>query len=214
VHVLGEFRLDRDGAPLELGPKPPTRSLEIVRGLALSKNHVCSLQQLSDWLWPDADGDQAKGACAQALHRLSRLLGRTDLVGLRGGKLRLDPEKVWVDLDEWQIRLDRVLVNDADATMTDAEMRTMVWEFPGPAASGDPPAPWAGGVEERLRSRFIEVALRLGRRFEADGNLAQARETYLRALEAYPSSERCREALRRVAAGPERLRTGLASRRW
>jgi hypothetical protein len=96
--------------------------------------------------------------------------------------------------------------------MTDAEMRAAVWEFPGPAALGDPPAPWAGGAEERLRSRFIEVALRLGRRFEAEGDLAQARETYLRALEAYPSSERCGEALRRVPAGPERVRMGFASR--
>jgi DNA-binding SARP family transcriptional activator len=212
VHVLGQFRIDRDGAPLELGLKPPTRSLEIVRGLALSKNHVCSLQQLNDWLWPDADEDQAKAACDLALHRLRRLLGRTDVLVQRGGKLRLDPEKVWVDLDEWQTRLERVLISDAAATMTDAEMRAAVWEFPGPAALGDPPAPWAGGAEERLRSRFIEVALRLGRRFEAEGDLAQARETYLRALEAYPSSERCGEALRRVPAGPERVRMGFASR--
>jgi DNA-binding SARP family transcriptional activator len=201
LHVLGEFHLDRDGALLELGPKPPTRSLEILRGLALSKNHVCSLQQLYDWLWPDAEGDQAKAACEQALHRLRRLLGRADFLVQRGGKLRLDPEKVWVDLDEWQARLERVLENDPNATTTGAAMRAAVWEFPGPAALGDPPPAWAAVAEERLRSRFIEVAMRLGNRFEADGNVAQARETYLRALEAYATSERCAEALRRLPMG-------------
>jgi DNA-binding SARP family transcriptional activator len=212
LHVLGEFHLNRDGALLELGPKPPTRSLEILRGLALSKNHVCSLQQLYDWLWPDAEGDQAKAACEQALHRLRRLLGRADCLVQRGGRLRLDPEKVWVDLDEWQARLERVLTSDLDATTTDAAMRAAVWEFPGPAALGDPPAAWAAVAEERLRGRFIEVAMRLGSRFEADGNLAQARETYLRALEAYPTSERCAEALRRVPGGPELVRKGFVSR--
>jgi DNA-binding SARP family transcriptional activator len=214
VHVLGEFRLDRDGAPLRLGPKPPTRSLEIVRGLALSKNHVCSLQQVYDWLWPDAEGDQAKAACEQALHRLRRLLGRADCLVQRGGKLRLDPGKVWVDLDHWHARLERALERDPPTQPTLAEMRATVWEFPGPVVPGDPPAPWAHVAEERLRARFIDVAMRLGSRFEADDDPAQARETYLRALEAYPTSERCDEALRRLPGGSERVRKGFVSRGW
>ncbi len=92
-------------------------------------------------------------------------------------------------------------------------MRTAVWEFPGPAAVGDLPAPWAGIAGERLRGRFIDVAMRLGSRFEADDEPSQARETYVRALDAYPTSERCREALRRVAGAPEQVRKGFVSRR-
>jgi len=212
VHVLGEFRLDLDGAPLQVGPKPPTRSLEILRGLALSKNHECSLQQLYDWLWPDAEGDHAKAACEQALHRLRRLLGRADLLVQRGGKLRLDAEKVWVDLDDWHARLEHAFEGDPHAATTVAEMRTSVWEFPGPVSLGDPPAPWASLAGERLRSRFIDVAMRLGSCFEADDDSVQARETYLRALEAYPRCERCQEALRRVTGAAERVRKGFVSR--
>jgi hypothetical protein len=97
VHVRDGFALDRDGVPIDLGPKPPVRSLDIVRALAAAKDHSCSLQQLYDRLWPDADGDKAKAACEQALHRLRRLLGRADLVVQREGKLRFAPDKVWVD---------------------------------------------------------------------------------------------------------------------
>lgn len=201
VHVLGGFSLELDGARVGLGPKPPTRSLDIVRVLAVAKNHTCPSQQLYDWLWPDADGDQAKAACEQALHRLRRLLGRADLVVQREGKLHLAPDKVWVDLDEWHARLDRALEHDSEATVADAELQRVVSEFPGPLMSNEPRAPWLVLAEERLQGRFIEVAMRLGRRFEARGDLAKACETYVRALDAYATSDRCYEALLRARLG-------------
>jgi DNA-binding SARP family transcriptional activator len=198
VHVLGEFALDRDGTRVDFGPKPPTRSLEIVRVLAVAKDHTCSLQQLYDWLWPDADGDQAKAACEQALHRLRRLLGRVDLLVQREGKLRLAADKVWVDLDYWEVRLASALGNDPHETSGDAELERAVSEFPGPLASNDPRAPWLMRAEERLRSAFIDVVIRLGRGFEQRGDLPKACEAYLRGLDAYPTSERCYEALLRA----------------
>src|SRR5262249_55164164 len=102
VHVMGDFRLDRDGAPPDLGPKPPTRPLGILRVLAAAQAHACAAQQLYDGLWPDADGDQAKAACEQALRRLRRLIGRADVIVQREGKLRLATDRVWVDLDHWE----------------------------------------------------------------------------------------------------------------
>jgi LuxR family maltose regulon positive regulatory protein len=99
VHMRDGLALDRDGVRIDLGAKPPARSLEILRLLASAKDQSCSLQQLYDRLWPDADGDKAKAACEQALHRLRRLLGRADLVVQREGKLRLAPDKVWVARD-------------------------------------------------------------------------------------------------------------------
>ena len=97
VYARDGLALDRDGVRVDLGSKPPARSLDIVRVLASAKDYSCSLQQLYDRLWPDAEGDKAKAACEQALHRLRRLLGRADLVVQREGKLRFAPDKVWVD---------------------------------------------------------------------------------------------------------------------
>ena len=196
VHVLGGFSLERDGARVELGPKPPSRSLDIVRALAMSKDHTCSLQQLYDWLWPDADGDQAKAACEQALHRLRRLLGRVDLVVQREGTLRLAADKVWVDLDDWVARFAHLSAEASGEAVAEIE-RAMV-EFPGPPASNERRAEWSVPAGERLRSAFIDLAIRLGKRLEERGALAQACETYLRALDFYPTSERCYEALLRA----------------
>ena len=197
VHVMGEFRLDRDGAPLDFGPKPPTRSLDIVRALAVAKDHTCAAQQLYDWLWPDADGDQAKAACEQALHRLRRLLGRADLIVQREGKLRLATDKVWVDLDQWEAAVAGGLAAGSDEASAAALERAFN-EFPGPLLLNEPSAAWFTPAAERVRGSFIELAVRLGVRLEQRGDGLKARDVYQRALDAYPTSERVYEALLRV----------------
>ena len=198
VHVLGEFRLDRDGVAVDLGPKPSTRSLDIVRALAVAKDHTCAVQQIYDWLWPDADGDQAKAACEQALHRLRRLLGRPDLVVQREGRLRLAHDKVWVDLDYWETRLAGALSGAARGTTDEADLNRIVMNFPGPLLSGESSAPWSMPTSERLRASFVELVMRLGKSFEQGGDPIRACQVYLRALDAYPTSERCYEALLRA----------------
>jgi LuxR family maltose regulon positive regulatory protein len=178
---------------VDLGVKPPTRSLDIVRTLAVSRDHTCSLQQLYDSLWPDADGDQAKAACEQALHRLRKLIGRADLLVQREGRLRLAPDKVWVDLEDWETRLGDALKQDVGA-----EAERVFRAFPGPLLQDEAPAAWALPAVERVRSKFIDLALRLGRRLEAKSDHQAAVSLYLRALDMYPTSERCYEGLLRA----------------
>ena len=198
VHVLGEFALERDGRRLDLGAKPPTRSLEIIRVLAVAKDHACSAEQLCDWLWPDADGAQAKAAWEQALHRLRRLLGKGDLLVQREGKLRLAADAVWVDLDYWERRLVAALGRDPQRSIDDAGLERAVTEFPGPLVPADPQPSWSAPAAERLRRAYIDAALRLGQRQEERGDWPNACRVYLRALDAYPTSERGYEALLRA----------------
>lgn len=189
LHVLGEFRLERDGETLDLGAKPPTRSLDILRSLAIAKEHTCSLENLYEWLWPDADGDQAKAACEQALHRLRKLLGDADLLVQREGKLRLATERVWVDLDDWEASLKRAEMEDADAT------EHAFLEFPGPLFRNERSAAWSLSAIERVRGKYLDLADRLAERHAALGDIARARSFHLHALDLYPDSVRLYEAL-------------------
>ncbi|MGK9169879.1 hypothetical protein KXR53_26430 [Inquilinus limosus] len=191
IHVLGGFRLEREGVPLDPGPKPPTRSLDILRALALARDHSCRVEELQDWFWPDADGDRARAACEQALHRLRRLLGRADLVLQREGRLRLAADKVWVDLDDWEHRLRQAAV--ADGARPDLDH--LVFSFPGPVLSHGGDAAWSLPAADRLRDRFLDLALHLGRRHEQRGDPDRARALYLHALDLYPDSARIHEAL-------------------
>ena len=107
--MLGDFRLELNGVPVNPGAKPPTRSLDILRVLAISKDHACSLHDIYEWLWPDADGDQAKAACEQALHRLRKLLSAPELIAQREGKLYLSAQHAWVDLVDWERKVTLAL---------------------------------------------------------------------------------------------------------
>ena len=188
--MLGDFRMELNGAPVNPGAKPPTRSLDILRVLAISKDHACSLQDIYEWLWPDAEGDQAKAACEQALHRLRKLLSAADLIVQREGKLYLSPQHAWVDLVDWERKLTQAL-----RTSQDEIMQRALAEFGGPLFHSERAAAWALPAIERVRSKFIDLAGRLARRFEGRGDHAGARAVYLRAIDMYPTSAVCYEGL-------------------
>jgi len=195
VHVLGSFRLERDGAPVDLGIKPPTRALDILRALAVSRDCTCSLEKLQDWLWPDLDGDQAKAACEQALHRLRKLLGQAEFIIQREGRLRLAADKVWVDAAEWEVRLKKALGTKSAVDGCMPELDDLCAGFTGPLLYDDRLPSWLQPVAEKLREQFVDLAHRVGRQREAHGDPAGARESYLRALDFYPDSTRIYEGL-------------------
>lgn len=192
VHLLGDFRLERDGRPLDLGTKPPTRALDILRVLAVSKDSACSLEKLQDWLWRDLDGDQAKAACEQALHRLRKLLGQADLIVQREGRLRLATDKVWIDAAAWEAHLKAALgTKEPDA----AELERLFLDFPGPLLLNDRLATWLLPVAERLRGQFVDLTSRVGAHRETAGDDGGARDIYLRALDFYPDDARITKGL-------------------
>lgn len=193
VNVLGGFRLQRDGVEIELRPKPPTRALDILRILALSKDHACSIETLQDWLWPDLDGGQANAAFEQALHRLRKLLDRADLITLREGKLRLASENVWVDLDEWEKKTKAILA--AGEKVPEMVMGQVLTSFPGPLLFGHAEPAWAITVADQVRDGYIDLSMRLSKLHEAAGDDFKARATCLQALVHYPESDRLHSAL-------------------
>jgi LuxR family maltose regulon positive regulatory protein len=197
VRLFGGLRLERDAGPLMMGAKPPTRSLDILRALTAAPDLCCSLEELYDWLWPDVDGDQARAACEQALHRLRKLLGDADLVVLREGRLRLAAERVWIDLPEWERSLRAVLRDAGDDDATTGALERVFARFTGVPFHGERAQSWLLAATERARSKYIDLAVRLAQRFETRGDAERARAVYLRALDVYPTSERCFEALLR-----------------
>lgn len=196
IYLLGEFRLVHGGEPLPgSGTKAPTRTLDVLRALAIAKNHACSLHELYEWLWPDADGDAAKAACEQALHRLRKLLGLPDAILQREGKLRLNGEQVWVDLETFERNLSQALNPKLEPREAGAAMQKAFDEFAGPLLEAERAAAWALPAAERVRSKFLDLTERLARRHESRGDHGAARAVYLRAIDMYSSSSRAYEGL-------------------
>jgi DNA-binding SARP family transcriptional activator len=199
IDVLGSFRIELGGRTLDLGAKTPAKSLDILRALAIAPNRSCTLDDLYDWFWPDADGDQAKAACDQALHRIRKLFGDALCVTQRNGRVYLSAANLCVDLDLWETALRAALRPADDKDAAERAMERAFKTFPGPLVQCERATLWLQGAAERVRGKFIELATRLARAYEMRGAHARARSVYLRAIDMYPTCSRCYESLIRSA---------------
>jgi LuxR family transcriptional regulator, maltose regulon positive regulatory protein len=98
VHAFGALDIEVGGAPMASSRKESRRLLELLGVLAAHGHTPVPQDQIADALWPDADGDAARNALDNALHRLRKLLGGDDRIVLRQGALALNPQRCWTDV--------------------------------------------------------------------------------------------------------------------
>ncbi|WP_420239678.1 BTAD domain-containing putative transcriptional regulator [Telmatobacter bradus] len=97
IYTMGSFEILLDGAPLAFSGKEQKKPLEMLKLLIAQGGVNVPEEQLSDQLWPDADGDLAHKSFETNLGRLRRLLETDSCVLYRGRKLSLNPRICWVD---------------------------------------------------------------------------------------------------------------------
>lgn len=95
VEVLGIPNIRLDGERLELGARQEAL-LVALAAMGRGQQWVDRVQ-LSDRLWPDAEGDRAERALDTAIHRLRKQLGSEHMVLTRPGALALNPRLCRVD---------------------------------------------------------------------------------------------------------------------
>ncbi|WP_137128347.1 winged helix-turn-helix domain-containing protein [Roseomonas sp. HF4] len=108
IRTLGSFEIERTDAPLPSSRKESRRLLELLRLLAAHGSTPLAQERVADALWPDSDGDAARNALDNALHRLRKMLGGDDRVLLRQGALQLSPQRCWTDVGALEALLARL----------------------------------------------------------------------------------------------------------
>jgi two-component SAPR family response regulator len=141
--------------------------------------------QISDALWPEADGDVAHESFATNLHRLRKLIGNEKALQLREGRLTLDERFCWVDV--WAF--ERIL-GQADVRWKEQpkEKAVLLVEkamdlYKGPFLFREIEQPWAAAMSERLRSKFLRSVGRLGQYWQEAGQWEKALDCYQKGLE-------------------------------
>ncbi len=186
VYTLGDFRLVRDGLPLEFAGKVQQRPLGLLKAVAALGGRRVGEEALADALWPEAEGDAAQRALATTLHRLRRLVGDERIVRVAEGRVSLDARHVWLDIWAFEGLLDEAESAERRgeagraATLTERALAL----YGGPFLHGERQAPWAVAARERLRSKFLRHTARLASHWAAASQWSQAAECYERGLEA------------------------------
>jgi DNA-binding SARP family transcriptional activator len=186
IFTLGRFELTLDGKPFQSSRKAQKKPLEMLKVLtSFGDGQEVTRDQLSDILWPEAEGDKAQRAFDTTLHRLRQLLANDKALILREGRLSLDPRYCWVD----SVAFERVLGqadNAAEQEDRDTAIHLLARAinlYRGPFLGGDAEMPWAISYSERLRSKFLRAIQNLGSYLEEANELDKAVTCFERAIE-------------------------------
>jgi len=158
IHALGGWQIERSDGPLATSRKESKRLIELLHLLVAQGNAALPQDQVADVLWPDADGDAARNALDNAVHRLRKWLGGEDRIVLRHGALALNRERCWSDVQALHAALDR-FENGAPEEAA-AQLKIIRQLYRGALLPGDEQA----GIAMRRNElqRRVQVALAAG----------------------------------------------------
>jgi LuxR family transcriptional regulator, maltose regulon positive regulatory protein len=177
IHALGCFGVLIDGNPLQFNGKAQCKPLELLMALVAFGGRDVSERQLTEALWPDAEGDAAHQACAAALHRLRKLLGCDEAITLQRNHFALDPRYVWVDT--WAF----------ERALGAHDTRRALALYRGPFLSTQVDLTWAIPVRERLGARFVHHLAARGHELCDTGQFDAAIALFETGLGADPLAE-------------------------
>ncbi|MBF0566482.1 MAG: response regulator [Nitrospirae bacterium] len=194
IYTFGQFKLLKQDKPLDFTGKVQQRPICMLKTIIALGCTEITETQLTDALWPEADGDSAHQSFKTTLHRLRQMLGCEKAIRLQEGRITLDPQYTWVDSLMFQRIVDRVDDIWSENHMFDTE-NNKIAEFAvklsqkafnlykGDFLSMEENKPWATTMRERFRARFIPICEKLGNYYESKGRWLDSIECCQKALE-------------------------------
>jgi len=214
VSTFGRFEVRRDGKPLAYSRKTPRKTLALLKALFALGPGTVSEQRLLDAFWSDEEGDVAARSLDATVLRLRVLLGDAGAVIQQGGKLRLDLDRVWVDVFAFERAL---AASEAATRRRDPRARALraraIDLYQGTFLPEDESETWTVATRERLRGRFIHALALHGEALEAEGEREGAIAAYLRGIDADPVVESFYQGLMRCYRALDRRTEAIAAYR-
>jgi ATP/maltotriose-dependent transcriptional regulator MalT/DNA-binding SARP family transcriptional activator len=201
LHTLGGFALRVDEQPITFTRRAQHKPLELLKALIAGGGREVHQDYLADALWPEAEGDAAQQTLKTTLHRLRRLLGHSQALGIQDGRLSLDPRYCWVDMWHLERHLDAAVTphraRDAASPQDwTALTHTLLAAYRGPFLDQDP-EPWALQTRERLHDRYLRGLAALAAHWETQQDWTMAQACYARGLDVDSTWARGQQGLQR-----------------
>ncbi len=196
IFTLGGFELVTEGRPVQFSRKAQQKPLSLLKALVACGGRRVREEQLSDLLWPDAEGDMAHRSFATTLHRLRKLIGYPEAVQLREGCLTLDERYCWIDVWTFERLLERAdaVWKRGKITESAAEEATRSIEeameiYRGPFLVEESEASWAILPREQMQRKFIRGVGKLAQYWEQIKEWDKAATCYHQALDVESLAE-------------------------
>lgn len=175
IHALGGFELWLDGKRQTFDGKPPRRTLALLKLLVGLGGRDVKDYLLIDALWAQEEGDVARDHFRVAVHRLRRLLGRSDALLVQDGRISLSPALCWLDVEAFE-----ALARRSQEHSDPADLDTLLALYRGELLAGEPESLLAAAARQRLAGHFVALVGQSAGALEQAGAWDQALALYRR----------------------------------
>lgn len=194
IQTLGKFELVLDGTPVRFSGKVRRKPLQLLKALVALGGKQVNEEQITDLLWPEADGDQAHSAFSTTLSRLRSFLGYDKAIEIHGGKASLNPRFCWVDTWAFEEicgqvhRIQETIGETGSRENREFENIIQLAEraismYGGAFLPDEGNQPWVLPQRERLKNRFFRLISIFGNHLESVENWEKASEYYQMTLD-------------------------------
>jgi len=185
IFTLGRFAILKDGKLIRFTRKVQQKPLAMLKALIALGGKGVEEEQISDILWPEADGDMAHQSWATTLHRLRHWLGEEKAIKRQERRLTLDDTHCWVDVWAFERILEQAEAQWKEGQKDRAVKLTekAIELYKGPFLGQKSEEIWAMFPSERLRSKFFRGVKRIGLFCQERGEWDRAIDCYQKGLE-------------------------------
>jgi DNA-binding SARP family transcriptional activator len=185
VYTLGRFGLLVDDRPVEFGRKVQQKPLALLKALVALGGREVPEAKLTEFLWPEADGDLAHNSFEVALSRLRKLLGTDEALTLKEGRLSLSNRQCWVDVWAFARSLGQAekARKEGKGTVAIPLFEKALSLYRGPFLQSEEMT-CAESPREKLRRGFLRAVARLGQCYEDRERWDEAVSCYGKGIEA------------------------------
>jgi DNA-binding SARP family transcriptional activator len=182
IFTLGRFDIVIDDRIIDGKNKGLNKQLELLKALISFGGKDVNEQKLSDVLWPDTDGDQAKQNLNTTLYRLRKLFQGHDVIILRNKQFSLDSRFCW--LDTWAIsdllsKTDKMIGHSGECV----QLLENICELYQSAFLSGEDSNWLLSLREKLHAQVIDKIVKLSIHLEKEDQLEHASNGYNKLLE-------------------------------
>ena len=188
IYTFGQFRIDKEEKTLSFVGKVQQVPLRLLK-LIITLGGICiPEEQLSDILWPEADGYSAHRAFSTALYRLRQLVEIPNLIQVSDGKVTIDKCMCFVDCWAFdKMATDMLPSINSKGMIFNLEKNMLKLEKAISYYRGDylQLEDWGAPViseRERLRGLFVQLIEIMGMRLEEENSWQNAIQLYKRGL--------------------------------
>jgi two-component SAPR family response regulator len=194
IYTLGAFRLLVDNMPVPFNGKVQKRPLEMLKALVALGGSGIREDQLTDALWPEAEGDAAGASYRTTLHRLRQLIGHENAVTVKDGRVSIDQRYCWVDAWAFEKAVQSAESGGRNEKSARGEtgggkgkseiqlLDTAISLYRGHFLAGEDQS-WTASPRERTKNRFLRAVDRIGSCWMVVGQPKNAIECYEKGLE-------------------------------